>query len=152
MPPMLKWCSSSTIKHRPARLIAQSLVIKHKLPDFIGKLFALPVALLTTGSFTLVFRSCSLRGPDCICCRAQLMRCHMRDCYRLAGRKGRKLCCTGNLSRCGVGDKGRLMGLAHGDFAPCPGVDQLNCLTRTFIVWLCFFKEMQYMLCASSRP
>lgn len=76
----------------------------------------------------------------------------MRDCHRLAGRKGRELGRTGNLSRRGVGDKGRLVGLAHGDFAPCPGVNQLNCLTRTSIVWLCFFKEMQYMLRASSRP
>ena len=56
--------------------------------------------------------------------------------WLVAGRKGRELCRTGNLSSRGVGDKGRLMGLAHGDFAPCPGVNQLNRLTRTFIVWL----------------
>jgi hypothetical protein len=141
-----------TIKHRPARFIAQALVIKHKVPDFVWKLLALPLALLTGGTLALAFRSRGVRCPDCVGCRAQLMRCHVRDRHRLAGRKGRKLCRTGKLPSRGVGDKGHVMGLAHWYFTSRPGVDQVNRLARTFIVRLRFLEEVQHMFRAGRCP
>lgn len=36
------------------------------------------------------------------------------------------------------------------DLPTNPGMSQPDCLTRPIISGLCFFKEMQYMLCASS--
>ncbi|WP_395855426.1 hypothetical protein [Cystobacter fuscus] len=36
----------SAIEHKPTYMIAQPLVVKHKLPDFVWKLLTLPLAFL----------------------------------------------------------------------------------------------------------
>ena len=133
-------------------MIAQPLVVKHKLPDFVWKLLTLPLAFPAAGLFTLSFRRCGLHGPDRIGRRAQLMRCHVSHCYSLPSRVGRKLCRAGHISGGGIGDKSSLVGLAHFNLASCPGVSQLDRLARPLIFGSCFFKEMQDMLRACGSP
>lgn len=41
----------SAVEHEPAYMIPQSLVIEHKVPDFVGKLVALPPALRAVSLF-----------------------------------------------------------------------------------------------------
>jgi hypothetical protein len=46
----------SAVERKPAQLVAQSLVVKHELPDLVGQLDTLPLALSTTSDITLAFR------------------------------------------------------------------------------------------------
>ena len=45
--------SRSTIEGEPAQLVAQALVVEHELPDLVGKLGALPLALQASSVVTL---------------------------------------------------------------------------------------------------
>ncbi len=58
--------SRLAVEHKPTRMIAQPLVVKYKLSDFVGKLLTLPLAFLTTGLFTFACRSCRLCRLDCV--------------------------------------------------------------------------------------
>ncbi|HEY7354930.1 MAG TPA: hypothetical protein VH590_00645 [Ktedonobacterales bacterium] len=128
------------------------MIIKHKLPNLVGKLIALPLALLTSGLLTLVFRGCRLRGLDGIGCRAQLVGGHMRHYRRLTS----SIC---SMSRRAAQIPGRphrvttrRTRLRHRNLAarPCPSL--LNGLTRTDIFGLNFLKKVQYMFRACGCP
>jgi hypothetical protein len=128
------------------------LIIKHQPPNLVGKLIALPPALLTASLLTLVFRGCRLRGPDGIGCRTQLMGCHMRHYRRLTSSIGR-------MSRRAAQVPGRphrvttrRTSLRHRYLAARPCSRLLNGLTRTVIFGPHFLKEMQYMFSACGCP
>src|SRR6266545_1120305 len=51
----------SAIEREPAQLVAQPLVVEHELPDLVGQLVALPLALPAT---SVVARAFGRRRPD----------------------------------------------------------------------------------------
>ena len=75
----------STIEYVPADFVAQLLVVKHEIPDFVRKLCTLPCALEATGFFGSTVRRRRARGLDRVGRSAELVCSDMRHRCRLAG-------------------------------------------------------------------
>lgn len=102
-------------------MIAQSLVIEHKLSNFVWELFALPLTLQTAGLLALTFRRRRACSPDRIGCRAQFVSCHMSNHRSLSGGVRRISCRTAQLSGSAHGVSTGGTGLSHRDFTSHPG-------------------------------
>jgi hypothetical protein len=70
----------------------------------------------------------------------------------LSGGVSRFSCRTAQLSRSAHGVSGSGTGLSHRNFTSHPGVRMLNRPARTVVIGLHLLEEMQYVLCAISRP
>src|SRR5438132_5993774 len=75
----------STVKHRPADLVSQPLILQDELANRIWQLFALPTALEPAGALTLAFGSRGPRGLDRVGRSTELVCGDMRHHRRLAG-------------------------------------------------------------------
>ncbi len=133
-------------------MIAQPLVIEHELSDFVRELFTLPLALPAASLDTFILWSRRACSPDRVGRGPQFVGGHMGHRRSLSGGVGRFSCRALQFSGRAHGVSGRGSSFSHRDFTSCPGVNHLNCLTRTVILRSCCFKEMQDMLGASSRP
>src|SRR5262249_10247136 len=69
----------SAVKHRPADVVPQPLVVKHELVNRLRKLVTLPAALEPPGALARAVRRASTRGLDRIGGRAEFVRGDVRD-------------------------------------------------------------------------
>jgi hypothetical protein len=85
----------SAVKHRPADVVPQPLVIEHQLANRLRELGALPLALGSACGFTFGFRRGSTSRLDRLGGRAELVRGDVRDGPGLASRvRGMPRCPT----------------------------------------------------------
>jgi hypothetical protein len=90
---LLVW--RSAVKHRPADVVPQPLVIEHQLANRLRELGALPRALESACGFTFGFRRGSTSRLDRLGGRAERVRGDGRDGPGLASRvRGRPRCPT----------------------------------------------------------
>jgi hypothetical protein len=68
---------ASAVKHRPADVVPQPLIVKYEFTDGVRELVTLPLALASAGGLCLALWHGSARGLDRIRSRAQVVRCHM---------------------------------------------------------------------------
>src|SRR6202048_5185708 len=73
------------VKHRPADVVPQPLVVEYELADRLRELVALPPALESPCALALSFRRGGTRGLDRIGGRTELVRRDVCDDRRLAG-------------------------------------------------------------------
>src|SRR5471030_2260882 len=78
----------SAVKHRPADLVSQPLILQDEFANRIGELFALPMALEPAGALTLASGGGRTRGLDRVGRSTQLVCGDMRHRRGLAGSKG----------------------------------------------------------------
>src|SRR6266487_4274146 len=140
------------IKHQPAHSIAYPLIVKYKLPNFVWKLFALPLALLTAHLLALALRSSSPRCLDRIGGGTEFVGCNVGDRRGLASGVCRVSRSSGQLSCCGIGVACCRACLSHRDFAACPRPSLLHRTAGPRIQGLDRLEERQYVLSAFSRP
>ena len=78
----------SAVKHRPADVISQSLVVNYELANRIRELVTLPLALESSCGLALALPRCSTCGFDRIGGRTELVRGDVCDGAGLAGGVG----------------------------------------------------------------
>ena len=142
----------SALERKPAQLVAQPLVVEHKLSDLVWELSALPLALQAAGRLALVFSRCRPRRPDRVGRSAELMGRHMANRRGLAGSVRGMPCRPTQVSGRGVGMAGRRAGLSPPDLTPRPGTREVDRPTRTLVPRPCLLEVMQHVLRAVSRP
>jgi hypothetical protein len=142
----------SAIEQGPAGLIAQSLVVEHEIPDLIGKLCTLPLALPAASLVALGFGCHRAHGPDRVGRCTEFVCCNMGHGYRLTRGVSRFPRGAGYLSGCGVCGKGRRASLSHRDFTPHPSACLFDRLAGTVVSGLRLLEEVKYMLRAIGRP
>src|SRR5215831_17643922 len=69
----------SAVKHRPADIVPQPLVVKYELANRLGELVTLPPALESACALALALRRASTCGLDRIGGRPELVRGDVRD-------------------------------------------------------------------------
>src|ERR1700756_2936857 len=69
----------SAVKHRPADVVPQPLVVKYELADRLRELVTLPPALEAACGVALAVRRGSACGFDRVGGRTELVRGHVRD-------------------------------------------------------------------------
>ena len=143
---------SSGVKHRPADVIAQSLVVKHKLSNRLRKLVALPLALSSPCCLALAFWHAGTRGLDRIRGRAELMRSDMRNDPGLAGCVRGMTCRPTQVSGRSHCLAGGRSSLGHLHLTPHPAASMLDCLARSWVRRLSRLEQVQDVLCAQCRP
>jgi hypothetical protein len=142
----------STIEYEPADFIAQLLVVQYEIPNFARELCTLPQTFQATCVVTLTPIGRCARGPDCVCRRTQLMRCHMCHCRSLSGCKSRFPGCASHHSGGRHGVAGSGSGVRHCDLTTGPRARQLDGPLRSIVIGLHFLEEVQHVLCAIGRP
>ena len=128
------------------------MIVKYKLPNFVWKLFALPLALLTAGLLALALRSSSPRCLDRIGGGTEFVGCNVGDRRSLASGVRRVSRSSGQLSCCAIGMARCRACLSHRDFAACPRPSLLHRTAWPRIRGLDRLEERQYVLSAFSRP
>jgi len=68
---------ASAVKHRPADVVPQPLIVKYEFTDSVRELVTLPLALASAGGLCLALWHGSTRGLDRIRSRTQAVRCNM---------------------------------------------------------------------------
>jgi hypothetical protein len=107
----------SAIEQGPALLIAQPLVIEHKISDLAGKLVTLLLAFQATSFLTLIFRSRRAYSPDHAGRCAEFVSRHMGDRHGLTGGVSRFLRGAEYLYSRRVSGRGDRAGLSHRNLA-----------------------------------
>jgi hypothetical protein len=142
----------SAVERKPAKLVAQPLVVEHKFSDFVAELSALPLALQAASRLAFVFSRCRPRRPDRVGRSTKLVGRHMAHRRGLAGSvRGMPGCPTQVPGRC-VGMAGRHAGLAPRDLTPRPGTPEVERPTWTVVLRSCLLEVVQHVLRAVSRP
>jgi hypothetical protein len=142
----------SAVKHRPADVIPQPLVVKHELANRFRELVTLPPALESSCAIGLAFRHGSTRGLDRIGRRTELVRGDVRyDPGLASGVRGMPGCPT-QVSRRGHCLAGHRAGLGHLDLATHPGASMLDRLTRSWVLRLNRLEQVKDVLRARCRP
>src|SRR5262249_23679280 len=127
----------SAVKHRPADVVPQPLVVKYEFANRLRELVTLPPALEPTCA--LAFRRAGTRGLDRIGGRAEFV----RDGPGLASSVRGMPCCATQVSGRGHGMAGRRAGLGHRDLATHPGAGLLDRLTRSQVLRLSRLEEVK---------
>lgn len=144
--------TSSAVKHRPADVVAQPLIVKHKLANRLRKLATLPPALTTSRGLTLVRLRGSTGSFDRIGGGTKLMRSHVRNSPSLA----RSVCgmpsSPTKVSGRAHGITARRPSLHHLHLATHPSADTLDRLTRSQVPRLSRLEQIKDMLRARCRP
>jgi hypothetical protein len=68
---------ASAVKHRPAYVVSQPLIVKYEFTNGVRELVTLPLALASAGGLCLALWHGSTRGLDRIRSRTQAVRCNM---------------------------------------------------------------------------
>src|SRR5919198_3239052 len=139
-------------EHRPADVVPQPLVVKHQLADLLWKLLALPPALDSPCTLSLVFRRGGTHGLDRIGGRTELVRGDVRDDRALASRVRGMPWCAAQVSRGGLGLSGRFARLHHLHLTTHPSAGMLDRHTRSSIVGLSRLEQAEDVLRARCRP
>src|SRR4029453_10741833 len=75
----------SAVEREPAQVVAQLLIVEHKLSDLVGELGPLPLALQTAGFHAAVFSGCRARRPDRVSRGTELVARHVAHRRGLTG-------------------------------------------------------------------
>ena len=142
----------SAVERKPAQRVAQPLVVEHELPDLVGELGALPLALQAASRLALVFRRCRPRRPDRIGRSTELVGRHMAHRRGLAGGVRGMPCCPTQVSGRGVCVAGRRAGLSPRDLTLRPGTPEVDRPTWTVVLRPCLLEVVQHVLRAISSP
>jgi hypothetical protein len=142
----------SAVEREPAQRVAQPLVVEHELPDLVGELGALPLALQAAGRPALLFSRCHPRRPDRVGRGTQLMCCDMAHGRGLAGSVRGMPRCPTQVSGRGVCMAGRRAGFCPRDLTPRPGTPEVERPTWTVVLRPCQLEMGQHVLRAVSRP
>nr|WSW47939.1 hypothetical protein OG296_35330 [Streptomyces sp. NBC_01001] len=153
-PGLLYWRPGvpSAVKHRPADVVPQPLVVKYEFPDRLRELVTLPSALESSCGLALAGRRGSTCGLDRIGGRTELVRGDVCDSPGLAGRVRGMPCCPTQVSgrtHCMAACRTRL---GHLDLASHPGAGMLDRLTRPWVLGLSRLEEVKDVLRARCRP
>ncbi len=142
----------SAVKHRPADVVPQPLVVKYELANRVRELVTLPLALESPGGHSLAFRCSSTCGLDRIGGRTELVRGDVSDGPGLAssvrGMPRRPTQVSGR-AHCMAA---RRASPGHSDLATHPGAGMLDRLTRPRVLRLSRLKEDKDVLRARGRP
>jgi hypothetical protein len=68
---------ASAVKHRPADVVPQALIVKYEFTNIGWELVTLPLALASAGGLCFALWHGSTRGLDRIRSRTQVVRCNM---------------------------------------------------------------------------
>ena len=142
----------SAVKHRPADVVPQPLVVKYELANRLRELVALPLALELPCGLALSFGRGSTRGLDRIGGRTKLVRGDVGDNRRLAGSERGIPCCPTQVSGRAHCVATRRASLGHPDLATHPGAGLLNRMTRSRVLRLGRLEEVKDVLRARCRP
>src|SRR5215468_4497611 len=140
----------SAVKHRPADVVPQPLVVKYEFANRLRELVTLPPALEPTCA--LAFRGASTRGLDRIGGRAEFVRGDVRDGPGLASSVRGMPCHPTQVSGRGHGMAGRRASLGHLDLATHPGSGMLDRLARSRVLRPGRLEEVKDVLRARCRP
>jgi hypothetical protein len=132
----------SALKHRPADVVPQPLVIKDKLANSLRQLITLPLPLESTCSLALAFRCRSTCGLDRIGGRAKLVRGNMSDGPGLASGVCGMPCSATQVSGRAHRVASCCASFHHLDLATHPGASMLDRLTRSWIPGLSRLEEV----------
>ena len=141
-----------SVERKPAQLVAQPLVVKHKFSDLVGELSALPLALQTACLDAVVVSRGRSRRPDRVRRGSEFVGCDMAHRSGLAGSVRGIPCCTTQLPGRGVCVTSRGAGLLPRDLTPRPGTPEDDRPPRTIVLRSCLLEVLQHMLRAVSRP
>src|SRR5215472_10600270 len=142
----------SAVKHRPADVVPQPLVVEHELANRLREMVTLPPALEPPRALALAWRRASTRGLDRIGGRTEFVRGDVGDDRGLASGVRGVPCCPTQVPGCRHGMAARRAGLGHLDLAAHPGAGLLDCLTRSWVLRLSQLEEVKDVLRARSRP
>jgi hypothetical protein len=142
------WARQSTIENKPTDFVAQLLVVKHEIPDFVWKLCTLPFALKATSFFSPTVKRRRTHGLDRVGRSTELVCGDMRHHCRLASSICSVPSGSAQLSSRSHGMATRGAGLRHRDLASRPSTSQFDGSTRPIINRLHFLEKVQHMLCA----
>jgi hypothetical protein len=142
----------SAVKHRPADVVPQPLVVKYELANPLRELVTLPPALESPRALGLACRRTSAGGLDRIGGRTELMRGDVRDGPGLASSVRGMPCCPTQVSGRGHGMAGRRASLGHLHLATSPGAGLLDRLTRSRVLRLSRLEEVKDVFRARCRP
>jgi hypothetical protein len=142
----------SAVKHRPADVIPQPLVVKYELANRLWEPVTLPPALESPCAVVLAFRRAGTCGLDRIGGRTEFVRGDVRDDPRLASSVRGMPCCPTQVAGRGVRMAGRCASLGHRDLATHPGASMLDRLTRSWVLRLSRLEEVKDVLRARCRP
>jgi hypothetical protein len=120
----------SAVKHRPADVVPQPLVVKDELANRLRELVTLPLALDSPCSLALALRRSGTCGLDRIGGRTELVRGDVCDGPGLASRIRGMPCCPTQLSGRAHCMAARRPSLSHCDLATHPGAGLLDRLPR----------------------
>jgi hypothetical protein len=126
----------SAVKHRPADVVPQPLVVKYELANRLRELGTLPPALESPYAVALAFRRASTCGLDRIGGRTKFVRGDVRDDPGLASSVRGMPCCPTQVSGRGHCMAGRRASLGHPHLATHPGASMLDRLTRSWVLRL----------------
>src|SRR5215471_9214153 len=126
----------SAVKHRPADVVPQPLVVKNKLANRLRELVTLPPALQSPGALALAVRRARTCGPDRIGGRTELVRGDVRDGPGLASSVRGMPCRPAQVSGRAHRMAARRASLGHRDLATYPGAGMLDRLTRPRVLGL----------------
>ena len=142
----------SAVKHRPADVVPQPLVVKDELANRRWELVTLPPALESPLALALTFWRASTYGLDRISGRTELVRGDMRHHRGLTGSVCGVPSGAAQLSRRSHGMAARRASLHHLDLATHPGAGMLDRLTRSWVLRLSRLEEVKDVLRARRRP
>jgi hypothetical protein len=131
----------SALKHRPADVVPQLLVIKYELANLLRQLITLPLALESSCGLALALRRSGTCGLDRIGGRAKFMRGHMGDGPGLASSICGMPCRTPQVSGRAHRVASRCASFHHLDLATHPGAGMLDRLTWASIPGLSRLEE-----------
>jgi hypothetical protein len=140
------------MKHRPADVVPQPLVVKYELANRLRELVTLPLALESPCGLAFAFRRGSTCGLDRIGGRTELMRGDVCDGPGLARSVRGKPCCPTQVSGRAHCVAARRPSLGHLDLATHPGAGMLDRLTRPWVLGPSRLEKVQDVLRARCRP
>jgi hypothetical protein len=142
----------SAVKHRPADVVPQPLVVKYELANPLRELVTLPPALESPCGLALAFRRSGTCGLDRIGGRTEFVRGDVCDGPGLASSVRSMPCCPMQVSGRSHCMAARSASLGHLDLATHPGAGMLDRLTRPWVLRLSRLEEVKDVLRARCRP
>src|SRR5262249_4799033 len=144
--------TGSAVKHRPANVVPQPLVVKYELANRLRALAALPPALESPCGPALAFGRSSTCGLDRIGGRTELVRGDVCNSPGLASSVRGMPCCPTEVSGRAHSMAARGASLGHADLATHPRAGILDRLTRPWVLRLSRLEEVKDVLRARCRP
>src|SRR6266851_9846110 len=142
----------SAVKHRPADVVPQPLVVKYELANRFRELVTLPLALESPCGLALAFRGGGTCGLDRIGGCTEFVRGDVCDGPGLAGSVRGMPCCPAQVSGRAHCMAARRASLHHLDLAAHPGAGMLDRLPWPWVVRLSRLEEVKDVLRARCRP